>query len=72
LDLEDIQFKGYTFQIALKFWVWKKGFRIAEFPIIFTDRTQGDSKMNSSIISEAIFGIWTMKWRSMFKKQKHE
>ena len=72
LDLEDIQFKGYAFQIALKFWAWKKRFRIAEFPIIFTDRTQGDSKMNSSIISEAIFGIWTMKWLSMFKKQKHE
>lgn len=72
LDLEDIRFKGYAFQIALKFWAWKKDFRIAEFPIIFTDRIQGDSKMNSSIISEAIFGIWAMKWRSMFKKQKHE
>ena len=72
LDLEDIRFKGYAFQIALKFWAWKKGFRIAEFPIIFTDRVQGDSKMNNSIISEAIFGILAMKWRSMFKKQKNE
>lgn len=68
LDLEDIRFKGYAFQIALKFWAWKKGFRIAEFPIIFTDRTKGDSKMNSSIISEAVFGIVAMKWRSIFKK----
>lgn len=68
LDLEDIRFKGYAFQIALKFWAWKKRFRIVEFPIIFTDRTQGDSKMNGSIISEAIFGILAMKWRSMFKK----
>lgn len=68
LDLEDIRFKGYAFQIALKFWAWKKDFRIAEFPITFTDRVQGDSKMNSSIISEAIFGILAMKWRSMFKK----
>lgn len=67
LDLEDIRFKGYAFQIALKFWAWKKGFRIAEFPIIFTDRTKGDSKMNTSIISEAIFGIIAMKWRSLFK-----
>ncbi|MDA0779330.1 MAG: polyprenol monophosphomannose synthase [Bacteroidetes bacterium] len=67
LDLEDIRFKGYAFQIALKFWAWKKGFRIAEFPIIFTDRTKGDSKMNSSIISEAVFGIVAMKWRSIFK-----
>ena len=69
LDLEDIRFKGYAFQIALKFWAWKKGFRIAEFPITFTDRIKGDSKMNRSIISEAIFGIVAMKWRSMFKKQ---
>ncbi len=68
LDLEDIRFKGYAFQIALKFWAWKKGFRIAEFPIIFTDRTKGDSKMNSSIISEAVFGIVAMKCRSIFKK----
>lgn len=68
LDLEDIRFRGYAFQIALKFWAWKKGFRIAEFPIIFTDRTRGDSKMNTSIISEAIFGIIAMKWRSLFKK----
>ena len=69
LDLEDIRFKGYAFQIALKFWAWKKGFRIAEFPIIFTDRTKGDSKMNSSIISEAVFGIVAMKWRSIFKNK---
>ena len=71
LDLKDIRFKGYAFQIALKFWAWKKGFRILEFPIIFTDRKKGESKMNSSIISEAIFGILAMKWRSMFKKQQY-
>ena len=70
LDLEDIRFKGYAFQIALKFWAWKKGFRIAEFPIIFTDRKKGDSKMNSSIISEAVFGILAMKWRSILNNKK--
>ena len=64
LDFSEIRFKGYAFQIALKFWAWKKGFRIAEFPITFTDRKQGVSKMNSSIISEAIFGIVSMKFRS--------
>lgn len=69
LNLDDIRFKGYAFQIELKFLAWKKGFRIVEFPIIFTDRTKGDSKMNLSIISEAIFGIIVMKWRSMFKKE---
>ena len=71
LELKTIRFKGYAFQIALKFWAWKKGFRIAEFPIIFTDRTKGDSKMNASIISEAIFGIIAMKWRSFFKKREN-
>ena len=69
LNLDDIRFKGYAFQIALKFWLWKKNFRIVEFPITFTDRTAGDSKMNTSIINEAIFGIIGMKWRSIFKKQ---
>ena len=69
LKLDDIRFKGYAFQIALKFWLWKKDFRIVEFPITFTDRTAGDSKMNTSIINEAIFGIIGMKWRSLFKKQ---
>ena len=71
IELEDIRFKGYAFQIALKFWAWKKGFRIYEFPIIFTDRIKGDSKMNSSIINEAIFGIIGMKWRSIIKKKKN-
>lgn len=69
IDLEAIQFKGYAFQIALKFWAWKKGFHIEEFPIIFTDRTKGESKMNGSIIKEAIFGIISMKWRSLFNKK---
>ena len=71
IELEDIRFKGYAFQIALKFWAWKKGFRIYEFPIIFTDRIKGDSKMNSSIINEAIFGIIGMKWRSIIKNKKN-
>ena len=70
IKLEDIRFKGYAFQIALKFWAWKEGFRIYEFPIIFTDRTKGESKMNSSIINEAIFGIIAMKWKSITKKKK--
>lgn len=70
LDLKAIRFKGYAFQIALKFWAWKEDFRIAEFPITFTDRTKGNSKMNTSIISEAIFGIIAMKWRSLFKRKQ--
>ena len=70
INLEAIRFKGYAFQIALKFWAWKKDFRILEFPIIFTDRTKGESKMNRSIIKEAVFGIISMKWRSLMKKNK--
>lgn len=69
LDFSEIRFKGYAFQIALKFWAWKKGFRIAEFPITFTDRKKGVSKMNGSIISEAIFGIVFMKFRSLVQKK---
>lgn len=70
IDLKTIRFKGYAFQIALKFLAWKKGFHILEFPIIFTDRMKGDSKMNGSIISEAILGIIVMKWRSIIQKNK--
>lgn len=69
LSFDNIRFKGYAFQIALKFWLWKKNFRIVEFPIIFTDRIAGKSKMNTSIFNEAVFGIIGMKWRSVFNKQ---
>lgn len=69
LSFDNIRFKGYAFQVAIKFWLWKKNFRIVEFPIIFTDRTAGNSKMNTSIINEAVFGIIGMKWRSVFNKQ---
>ncbi len=69
IDLDSIQFVGYAFQIELKFKAWKKGFSLKEVSIIFTDRTKGKSKMNSSIISEAIFGIIQMKLKSIFKKE---
>ena len=68
IDLRNINFKGYAFQIALKFHAWKKGFIIKELPITFTDRIHGESKMNISIIGEAIFGILLMKIKSFFKK----
>ena len=68
LNFSKIQFVGYAFQIELKFKVWKKQFRFIEIPIIFTDRVRGDSKMNTSIISEAVFGIIGMKIRSFFNK----
>ena len=68
LDLDAIKFVGYAFQIEMKFKTSLKGFNIVEVPVIFTDRTKGDSKLSSGIISEAIFGVISMKLKSLFKK----
>ena len=67
IDLSKIQFVGYAFQIEMKFKAWKYGFRIAEVPIIFTDRTRGESKMSKTIFREAIFGVIKLKIDSFFK-----
>ncbi len=72
LDLDNIRFKGYAFQIEMKFLTWKHGFDIVEVPIIFTDRKRGTSKMSGGIFSEAVFGVIQMKLGSFFKKyRKH-
>lgn len=68
IQLDKIKFIGYAFQIEMKFKAWKKGFRLTEIPIVFTDRVRGVSKMNRSIISEAIFGIILMKIKSWYAK----
>ncbi|ALJ05868.1 dolichyl-phosphate beta-D-mannosyltransferase [Pseudalgibacter alginicilyticus] len=68
LDLNKIKFVGYAFQIEMKFKTYIKKFKIIEVPVIFTDRTQGVSKLSSGIISEAIFGVISMKLNSLFKK----
>ncbi len=68
LNLEKIMFVGYAFQIEMKFKLWKLGYNFKEIPIIFKNRTRGVSKMNSSIISEAIFGVIIIKLKSLFKK----
>ncbi len=70
IDLDNIRFIGYAFQIEMKFRAWKHGFKIKEVPIIFTDRTKGESKMSSGIFKEAIFGVIELKVRSWFKKYK--
>lgn len=62
------RFVGYAFQIEMKFKAWKYGFKIKEVPIIFTDRTKGESKMSGGIIKEALFGVIDMKVRSWFSK----
>jgi dolichol-phosphate mannosyltransferase len=63
--LDKIKFVGYAFQIEMKFKTWKHKFPIIEVPIVFTDRTAGTSKMNSSIISEAIFGVIKLRLRGL-------
>lgn len=70
IDLDSIRFVGYAFQIEMKFRAHLKKYIIKEVSIIFTDRVRGKSKMNSSIISEAIFGVFKMKLRSLFQKKK--
>ena len=68
LNLDEIKFIGYAFQIEMKFKAYKKGFKLVEVPIVFTDRVKGESKLSKNIISEAIFGVIKMKYRSLFKK----
>ncbi len=68
IQLDKIQFVGYAFQIEMKFKAYLRKFRIVEVPVIFTDRTRGESKMSSGIISEAIFGVISMKVKSIFKR----
>ena len=63
-----IKFKGYAFQIEMKFKAYNLDYKLYEIPIIFTDRVRGDSKLNLSIISEAIFGLVSMKLRHIFSK----
>ena len=63
-----IQFVGYAFQIEMKFKTWKYGFKIIEVPVIFTDRTEGNSKMSGGIFREAVFGVIQMKIKSLFRK----
>ena len=70
IDLNKIKFTGYAFQIEMKFTAWKLGFDVVEVDIIFTDRTEGESKMNKSILKEAIFGVIELRLRSILKKYK--
>ena len=68
IELDKIKFKGYAFQIEMKFTAWKIGFKIAEVPIIFTDRKEGRSKMSGGIFNEAFWGVIKLKVSSWFKK----
>jgi dolichol-phosphate mannosyltransferase len=70
IPLDKIKFVGYAFQIEMKFLTWKYGFKLNEVPIIFTDRTMGQSKMSAGIFKEAVLGVLMMKIRSWFKNFK--
>jgi len=67
INLDRIRFIGYAFQIEMKYTAWKLGFKIYEEPIIFTDRTEGQSKMSSGIFKEAIFGVISLRLRNIRK-----
>lgn len=70
IDLDSIKFVGYAFQIEMKYTACKLGFNVVEVPIIFTDRTEGTSKMNKSIFREAIFGILDLRFRNIVGRIK--
>lgn len=61
IQLDEVQFVGYAFQIEMKYRAWKAGFKIKEVPIEFVDRTEGVSKMSKGIVKEAVFGVWKMR-----------
>lgn len=69
MDLDDIRFTGYAFQIEMKYTATKLGFKVKEVPIIFTDRTMGESKMNKGIFTEAVFGVMRLRFKKIKAKQ---
>jgi dolichol-phosphate mannosyltransferase len=68
LDLDRIEANGYAFQIELKYRAWKRGFGITEVPIVFTERTDGESKMSKAIVREAIWRVWRLRFLSMTRR----
>ena len=65
LDLDAVKSSGYAFQIEMNFRAWKKGFRIVEIPIVFVDRSEGESKMSKKIVREAVWMVWRLRWWSI-------
>lgn len=62
IPLDEVRSNGYAFQIEMSFRAWKKGFRIAEIPIVFHDRTEGESKMSKGIVKEAVWMVWRLRY----------
>jgi dolichol-phosphate mannosyltransferase len=65
IDLSRVRSNGYAFQIEMSFRAWKRNFRITEIPIVFVDRTEGTSKMSRSIVREAVWMVWRLRWWSL-------
>ena len=65
IALDRVKSNGYSFQIEMSFLAWKKGFRLREIPIVFTDRVEGQSKMSKKIVREAIWMVWWLRLRSL-------
>ncbi|MCG8698735.1 MAG: polyprenol monophosphomannose synthase, partial [Bacteroidales bacterium] len=72
IELDKIRFKGYAFQIEMKFNTWKLKYKIEEIPIVFTDRQKGKSKMSGGIFNEALWGVIKLKLYSLFKRYKRK
>ncbi len=70
INLDEIKFIGYAFQIEMKFAAWKLGFKIREVPIVFIDRKTGISKMSKGILKEGVFGVLKIQWHSIFKNYR--
>ena len=70
INLDEIKFVGYAFQIEMKFAAWKLGFKIVEVPIAFVDRKLGSSKMNKGILKEGVLGVLKIQWQSLFKNYR--
>jgi dolichol-phosphate mannosyltransferase len=68
IDLTRVESEGYAFQIEMSFRAWKRGFRLAEIPIVFVDRTLGESKMSKKIIREAVWKVWKLRLLALFRK----
>lgn len=66
VPLDRVQSNGYSFQIEMSFRAWKRGFRLKEIPITFTDRSLGQSKMSRAIVYEAVWMVWRLRWRSLW------
>jgi dolichol-phosphate mannosyltransferase len=65
IDFQEVKSNGYAFQIEMSFRAWKRGFQIVEIPIVFVDRTEGQSKMSKHIVREAVWMVWRLRWWSI-------